>query len=794
MKVRFWLLDVNYEVKGGLPELWIWGITESSERILVIDRSFSAYFYAVVEENHSADAVAERILKERYTTLSKVEPVERRFFGRPVKAVKVYCKNPDVMPKLARELRRLEGVKDCFEDDIRYSMRYLIDNNVIPSTWHEAEVIEGKSIGKIRVDKVYTAKSVPKPIDRTDVPALRILAFSTIYYSKEGSPKPERNPVIMISTVTNDEQHKEFLTDKTGDDQPILEAFIKYVKNFNPDIIVGYGVNGQDWPYLVERCRKAGLRLRVDRAETEPHTSVYSHVSLTGRAGLDLADYADGFADVKVKTLANLAAYLGVMKLADRVIVEEVDYASYWDDPKKREDLKRFSMDNARCIKGVTDAILDFAMQLSSLVGLPLDHVGTAAAGFRVEWFLIKSTHKIGELVPKRLEQPYRPYTGGLVLTPKSGLHENVAVLDFKSMYPSLMIAYNLSPDTYIGSEDPLPREGFYEAPEVNHRFRKEPPGFYKEVLTYLISVRNEIKLKMKKLRPTSMEYRVLDARQKAVKVITNATYGYAGWTGARWYVKPVAEAAAAWGRHTISRAIKMAEDMALEVVYGDTDSIFVQYDDAKVTKLSKDIKNEMGLEIKPDKIYVRIFFTEAKKRYAGLMSDGELDVVGLEVMRGDWAGIAKEAQENVLDVILREKSPEKAVAIVEQYVYRLRKKQVPYRDLIIWKTQTKQTEEYEVNASHVEAAKMLRAKGWELSVGDKVGYVIVTGKGRLFERVKPYVFATYDDVDVEYYVTKQIVPAAARVLAFFGKSEEDLLKTVGVEKKSKKLSDFFAG
>lgn len=794
MKVCFWLLDVNYEVKTGIPELWIWGITESSERILIIDRSFSAYFYVVLEEGHSAGEVAERILKERYTAVSKLEPVDRRYFGKPVRVLKVWCKSPDMMPKLSRELRHLEGIKDCLEDDIRYSMRYLIDNNVVPSSWHEASVTEAKPIPKIRADKFYTADTVPKLIDKTDNPPLRTLAFSTIYYSKEGSPKPERNPVIIISTVTNDKQTKEFLADKTGHDQPVLEDFIRYVEKIDPDIIVGYGVNGQDWPYLVERCKKAGLRLLVDRAKTEPHTSVYSHVSLTGRAGLDLADYSDEFPEVKVKTLANLADYLGVMKLADRAIIEEVDYAAYWDDPKKREDLKRFSMDNAKCVIGATNAVLDFAIQLSSLVGLPLDHVGTAAAGFRVEWFLIKSTHKIGELVPKRVEQPYRPYTGGLVLTPKSGLHDSVAVLDFKSMYPSLMIAYNLSPDTYIGTKDPIPKAGFYEAPEVGYRFRKEPPGFYKEVLTYLISVRDVIRPKLKKLKLSSMEYRVLDARQKAVKVITNATYGYTGWIGARWYVKPVAEAAAAWGRNTISTTIKTAGDMGLEVVYGDTDSIFVEYDEAKVAKLSREIRDKLGLEIKPDKIYTRIFFTEAKKRYAGLMANGELDVVGLEVMRGDWAEIAKQVQMNVLEVILKEKSPEKAIAVVEQTVYRLRKKIVPYRDLIIWKTLTKQAEDYEVNASHVEAAKMLGAKGWELSVGDKVGYVIVTGKGRLFERAKPYVFATYGDVDVEYYVTKQIVPAAARVLAFFGKGEEDLLEMIGLEKKSKKLTDFFAG
>jgi DNA polymerase I len=431
-------------------------------------------------------------------------------------------------------------------------------------------------------------------------------------------------------------------------------------------------------------------------------------------------------------------------------------------------------------------------MQLSNLVSLPLDHVGTAAVGFRVEWFLIKHAQKIGELVPKRIEQPYRPYIGALVLKPESGLHENIAVLDFKSMYPNIMIAYNLSPDTYAPPKEPTPPSGVYEAPEVKHRFRKEPAGFYKEVLSYLINVRDEIRSKMKKTAPESVEYRVLDARQKAVKVITNASYGYAGWIGARWYIKPVAEAATAWGRHTILNAIRMAEKAGLKVVYGDTDSIFLKHEPEKIEKLSKEIEEELGLEIKPDKVYVRIFFTEAKKRYAGLLPDGQLDIVGLEVVRGDWAVVAKRVQEKVLEIILKEQSPKKAVKFVQQFIYELRQKRVPFRDLIIWKTLTKPVEEYEIKASHVEAAKMLKEKGWKLAVGDKVGYVVVGGTGRLYERVKPYAFASYDEVDVEYYASKQVVPAATRILESFGVTEEQLLASKMEEKESRRLTDFF--
>jgi len=792
MKLTLWLLDVNSEAKNGQPEIWLWGIDRSGQRVLVIDRNFRDYFYAVIEETANAKKVAEGIAQQQSVSIVKLEVVERKLFGKPVNAVKVYCRNPNDISKCARELRNFEGVKDCLEDDIRYSMRYLIDNNTVPCGWHEIEVTEETNTRKVQVSKVYRAQSFPKLLESTEVSKLKVLGFSTIFYSKEGSPKPDRNPVVMLSVATNSGEERQFLVDEDRNDGPVIEDFVSYVRHFDPDIVVGYGINGQDWPYLIERCKKLGLRLQVDRAETEPHTSVYGHVSITGRANVDLLDFAGEFSEVKIQTLENLADYLGIMKIENRQLVEDVDYADYWDSREKREILKKFSMDNTRCVMGIAQAVMDFAMQLSNLVSLPLDHVGSAAAGFRVEWFLIKRTHGLGELVPKRIEQPYRPYAGGVVLKPLPGMHGNIAVLDFKSMYPSLMIAYNISPDTYVPPKEPAPKSGVYEAPEVGHHFRKEPAGFYKEVLSYLISVRDEIRSRMKALPPESVEYRVFDARQKAVKVITNASYGYAGWTGARWYVKPVAEAAAAWGRHTILNSIRMAEEAGLRVVYGDTDSIFLNNDVEKIEGLSKKIKKELGLEIKPDKVYVRIFFTEAKKRYAGLLPDGRLDIVGLEVVRGDWANIAKTVQEKVLEIVLKEQSPEKAAEFVQQFVSELRQKRVSFRDLIIWKTLTKPAEEYEVKASHVEAAKMLKEKGWELAVGDKVGYVIVVGSGRLYERVKPYKYASYDEVDLEYYVSKQVVPVATRVLESFGITEEQLLQSAMTPKETRKLSDFF--
>ena len=119
-----------------------------------------------------------------------------------------------------------------------------------------------------------------------------------IRYSREGSPKPDRNPIIVISTVTSNGEEKQFLANEDKDDKPALRELMSYIEKFDPDVIVSYGANTLDWLYLRERCHNLGLTLNIDRAGTEPHTSVYGHVSLTGIANLDLADFADEFPDV----------------------------------------------------------------------------------------------------------------------------------------------------------------------------------------------------------------------------------------------------------------------------------------------------------------------------------------------------------------------------------------------------------------------------------------------------------------------------------------------------------------
>ncbi|MEM4528809.1 MAG: DNA polymerase domain-containing protein, partial [Desulfurococcaceae archaeon] len=197
-------------------------------------------------------------------------------------------------------------------------------------------------------------------------------------------------------------------------------------------------------------------------------------------------------------------------------------------------------------------------------------------------------------------------------------------------------------------------------------------------------------------------------------------------------------------------------------------------------------VENDLGFEIKIDKIYKRVFFSEAKKRYAGLLEDGRIDIVGFEAVRGDWAEIAKEVQEKVTEILLRYGDLEKAIDYVRNVISDLNQYKVPLEKLIIWKTLTKPIEEYEADAPHVAVAKKMIRKGIKIAIGDKVGYVVLKGYGKISERVEPYMFIKdIKLIDVNYYIDHQIVPAVMRILEYFGITELQLKKTTHIGKKS---------
>ncbi len=777
MKSRFYLLDDNEIEWEGKPCVRFWAVGEKGRRICVLSNQIMPYFYFLSNEQENLETTRQRILedKKRFPEILTISIETKRLLGQQREVLKITCAESDVRSGYLKELQKLLGKGEGFENDLRLSARYITDLMLTPCGWNECEVDKLKLDGPAAYD-AYIASEVPRSFADDTVPSLRILAFHTLTAGEKGSAKPERDPIRAIAAVTNSGKSTTLVSEEGGgDDSKVLKDFVEFVNAFDPDVIVGFESNTQDWPYMIQRSKILKFRISVGRDSSEPHTSVYGHVSVTGRANLDLSDVASGIPEVKVKTLENVSKYLQLPSAGKFTTIEEWDRYDLWTQAGERTGLLQNALMTAQVCLELAEATLNFPMQLSSLTGMPLDQVVAAAVGFRVDSYLVRQAHRIGELVPARNDQPYFTYRGAIVLEPKTGLHEDVAVLDFASMYPTLMQKYNLSPDALVKPGEYVPEDSVFVIPEVNHRFRKQPDGFYRTVLSELIHERSRIKAKLEDSGLGATRSRVLKERERALKVITNACYGYAGWAGARWYAREVAESATALGRETITQTIAKAESLGLTIIYGDTDSLFVKNERSKVKQLLNWVKKELDLEIRVEREHPRILFTDAMKRYAGLLPDGTLDIVGLEVVRGDWPEIARQVQEHVLEKILQDQSPEKAVETVRATIRKLRNGEVPIADLTIRKTLTKPIEKYAVRAPHVEVARKLMKEGWTLTVGDKVAYVIVKGPGNLFQKAKPYNQVKPEEVDKDYYLENQVKPAAMRILELFGVNAKQL-------------------
>lgn len=771
------LLDVDYILEQGKAVIRLWCVDEKGEYYAILDPSFEPYFYAI--PNYASLEECRDIIKNLETTDGyrprRFEELKKNDMGTPVKVFKIFADYPGHVPQL-RETVKDWGL-EVREADILFGIRYIIDKGLVPL----GGVRVKGNLTSLNYSKGILAESVEsKPI--IEYPPLRIMAFDCEMASPHGMPTPEKNPIIIISVATNHGETKLFVKESDENDGSIIKDFISFIDGFDPHIIVGYNSDAFDWPYLMERAKKDGLNFDVGKDGSKPKSSRgnVASVKLTGRLNVDI--YRTVFRDlgsVKVKKLENVAEYLGVMKKEDRVNLSHTKISEYWNDESKRDQLYVYSKADVESTLGIAMKLLPTQYELARVVRYPLDEISKMGRGRMVESYLIAEAFKRGELVPPR-NWKNETYSGGLVLDPVKGLHEDVACLDFSSMYPSIMISFNISPETITSGEG-----DFYVAPEVGYKFLKEPEGFFKKILSDLIGARFEIKKQMTTVESGSNEYLLLDLRQQGIKILTNSFYGYTGWGVARWYRRECAEATTAWGRYFIRKVVDEAESADLEVIYGDTDSIFIRYKEdtslllKKANDLAEKISQELPIELEIEEFYDAIFFTGMKKRYAGLTPEGEIIIKGLEVRRGDWCELAKEIQLKVIELILREKDPKKAVALVNETVQKIKKGEIPSEKFVIYKTLTKKISSYETQQAHVVAAKRALIENIEYGVGSKVPYIILMGQGSVSSRAFPAELA-YEkfDIDKSYYVNHQIVPAAHRILTHFGYSKPELIGT----------------
>jgi len=243
------------------------------------------------------------------------------------------------------------------------------------------------------------------------------------------------------------------------------------------------------------------------------------------------------------------------------------------------------------------------------------------------------------------------------------------------------------------------------------------------------------------------------------LKVILNASYGVFGAESFDLYCPPVAEATAAIGRHTITRIIKKAEELGIQVLYGDTDSIFLKNPtEEQIMELSQWSERELKLGLDVDKVYRYSVFSSRKKNYLGVLEDGTVDVKGLTGKKRHIPVIIKNAFEEMKAALARVKTPadfeeakKEICKIIRDYYMRLKKRQwETLEDLAFHVVLGEAPEKYvKTTPQHVKAATLLQKRGVEIKAGDLISFVKVVKE----PHVKPVELATNNEIDVDKYI-----------------------------------------
>ena len=255
----------------------------------------------------------------------------------------------------------------------------------------------------------------------------------------------------------------------------------------------------------------------------------------------------------------------------------------FWDNGgEELDNLFDYSLDDVVSTLKIAEQTLPLNLELTRIIGQPLFDVSRMATGQQAEWFLVKQAYFDDEIVPNKQGSNFTDRAnaedneGGFVLEPDKGLHENLVQFDFRSLYPSIIISKNISPDVLV--EDDVEDSGEYNvSPEHDLKFMKTPQGFIPSVIDKILQERFRIKREMKACDDPT-EKKALDVQQQAIKRLANTMYGIYGFPRFRWYSFECAKAITSWGRQYIKYAMKESEKYGFKAIYADTDGFYAKY------------------------------------------------------------------------------------------------------------------------------------------------------------------------------------------------------------------------
>ncbi len=816
-KIKFYPLDAIYKIIEGKPIIHLFGKTLEGKQICVLYDQFLPYFYVIPKEgvNIKQALIDFKVQTNSSVKITKVEEVHKMFVGKEVMAYKVYTDIPPNVPILREELKKLEGIESMNENDILFFRRFLIDHKITPLLLYEAEgEYEGRHL-KVPAFMAQSFQRVPDaPLFKPKMLSIDIETYTPT--KKEIDAK--RNPILMMAIYAPDFQKvftwknydsKQDFVHIAKDEKEMLQQCIKAIAEYSPDILCGYYSDGFDLPYIKTRAEKFQVKvdLGLDYSEMSLGRGQTEQVEITGMTHIDIFKFIKKVMGASLKTDSfSLNAIAEEILGEKKIQVDLNELSSIWDDATPNLiNFIDYNIHDAKLSYLLVEKMLPNISEMVKITGLTMFDVTRMGYSQLVEWYLLKQAPDYNQIAPNKpreaelLKRKASHIQGAFVFEPKAGLYNDIVIFDYLSLYPTIIGSHNLSGETVrfgqITEDDaktvPLDGNPFW----ISQRKR----GFLPEMIEGIIRRRMEIKKEIEHAQGERVI--ILDARQYSLKLLANAFYGYLGFYAARWYSREAAEATTAFGRYYIKKVIGTAQEKGFSVIYSDTDSVFLTLgsktkQDAMdfAQEVNKDLPGLMELEF--DGFYPRGLFVSAKasgigakKRYALLSEENSITIKGFESVRRNTSPIAREVQENVFSIILREQDTKKALKYVKDTVMNIRKKLIPNGQMVIHIQLTKEIDEYDSKGPHVAVAQRLRNQGIHVGPGSSIGFIVCQGADNIRDRAKFPEEVKQGEYDAEYYVHNQVIPAVERVFNVLGFEKDHLLES----HQQTKLAGFFS-
>ena len=871
MPMDFQILDADYEIfNDSSPVIRLFGRGADGYSVCCFVPDFEPYFY--LKASGDLHAVS-RLLEDTFDQVKKVEIVEKfepvGYQKSKQKILRITTRLPRDVAEIRTEILKIQGVVraeskwEVYESDILFRNRFLIDRGLGGMVWISAE---GKPIPPSRYLRAGSAgnslcenyvcnsavlASGLKKIESLKIAPLKYLSFDIECLPLDGGmPSPDISPIVMISfsfePVYNG--HKTLIlvaktvegmdedVESCGNETEMLNRFFQIFCEYDPDIVVGYNHQDFDIPYITDRVKALVVKGEVINPVVGRDGSqigyrkfgLITRTEIRGRVVVDALPLVRRAFSLKQYTLRAVSKELLNREKLD---VSPLEMEEHWIDSgdkfKKFVDYAR--RDSELALELILKLkLLDKYIALAQVSGSLLQEVVDGGQTSMVENLLLREfalrdrviLPKPGDELSAERYDMSSGLKGGEVLEPKKGLLENVLILDYKSLYPTIMMAHNLCYTTVVTGDRPdgkiikSPSGGEFVSPEGSR-------GIVPSILEDLLNQRVETKDRMKKACDEH-DYEVLDATQLALKILLNSFYGYSGYARARLYSLTLANAVTSFGRsnilntrdiinNTIGKIVlrdttglllnevgKLSPSdrvVVLSVVYGDTDSVFVQCTSSGVLSLeevslvgnrlsdivSASLPDPMELEF--ESIAKRALLL-AKKRYALWLFEptnsgweDHIKVKGMETVRRDWCELTSMTLNRVLELVLIAGDVDGAVEHVRKVVSEIRNldprgdsKTVEF--LVLTRKLTRKKDSYKNKQPHLTVAENLKRRtGIMPSIGTRIPFVIIAGRGLFVDRAEDPDFVRGHNIpiDVDYYIKKQILPPVERILGVFG-------------------------